>query len=84
MSGLETSLRNISERNQKTRAAFQKMSARVTTITLSGTMEELDEFNGSLEAELDRLLNEKGEDPTTGSTDGSARHQSESSGEPSQ
>ena len=60
------------------------MATRVSEIALSGTMEELDEFNGSLEAELDRLLNEKGQDPTTGSADSSARPESESSGEPTQ
>jgi len=60
------------------------MTARVSEITLSGTMEDLDEFNGSLEAELDKLLNKEGKDSDAGSIDGSARPESESSGEPTQ
>lgn len=81
---LEDSLRAISKRNQQVRAAFQKMSARITEITLSGTVEELDEFNNGLEAELAQILDPEGTNQPAGSPDGSGAAESDSSGEPPQ
>ena len=81
---LENSLRAISERNQRTRASLVKLTARVTELTLSGTMDELHDFNNELAAEMDRLLEPQGKDSAAGGADSGTGHESESSGEPAQ
>ena len=72
MSELEDAVRSIVAKNQRSRAEYSKLSARVVSLTLSGTQEEIDEFTNGLEDEFHRLLEGQGKDPTTGGTDGSA------------
>lgn len=70
--------RSISERNAKGRADLQTQSARLSSILASGDDEGLEKFNGELERTLRELLEGSGEDPTTGGTDGSEGHGSDS------
>lgn len=77
MSGLEDSVRAIVERNRKSRAEYDAISARVISLTLNGTQEEIDSFGRDLDERFWELLQGPGEDPATGGTDGSAAHASD-------
>jgi hypothetical protein len=83
-SELEKSVRAIIERNQKTRADYSQLSARVLSLTLTGTEEEIDEFGKELEDRFSKLLEGPGENPAVGGTGSGEPPATAGSGEPPQ
>lgn len=84
MSGLDESVRAIVERNRKSRAEYDAISARVVSLTLNGTQEEIDNLGRELDERFRELLQGPGQDPAISGTDGSSAHASDGSGEPTQ
>lgn len=68
---LEKTVRSIALKNQRSRAEFSELSARIASLTLSGTLEEIDEFSRTLDEQVHRFHEGAGQDPATGGTDGS-------------
>ena len=83
-SELNDAVRSIVERNQRSRADYAQLSARVVSLTLHGTEEEIDGFTRELDERFHKLLQGAGEDPAASGADSGATHESDGSGEPPQ
>lgn len=81
---LDQSLRAIAARNQASRAEFAQLSARVLSLTLTGTREQIDEFSTTLDQRLSEILAGPTPDSAVGGAGGSESYAEPGGGESTQ